>query len=69
MGFRKELGRVGRRWELAEVRGRSGGGSGGSAGDGPHAPELRRRLFIAEARAGHLASWLSILRASMRGVR
>jgi hypothetical protein len=69
MGFRDELWRVGRRRELAEVRARGGGGNGRSTGGGAHSRELRRWLFIAEARAGHLTSWVSILGASMRGVR
>jgi hypothetical protein len=47
IGCREELGGVGRRRELVEVRARDGGGNGGSAGGSAHVRELRRRLFIA----------------------
>jgi hypothetical protein len=39
MGSREELGRVGRRRELAGVRARGGGGNGESTGGGAHAWE------------------------------
>jgi hypothetical protein len=59
-GPRDGLGWVGRQRVLAGVRDRGGGGNGGSAGGGAHAREEMRCPFIADTRAGHLASRLSI---------
>jgi hypothetical protein len=60
MGSREELGRVGRRQELAKVRARDGGDNSGSAGGGAHAREQMGAPFYSRRVQRHLASWLSI---------